>query len=74
MDIVKSSDYIIDLGPEGGDGGGQLIAEGTPEEVAKNEKSFTAHYIKEVLDYAEKKDHIEYIEARKEMPASILEK
>ncbi|MCR5790566.1 MAG: excinuclease ABC subunit UvrA, partial [Lachnospiraceae bacterium] len=41
LDVIKTADYIIDLGPEGGDGGGQLIAKGTPEEVAKEEKSYT---------------------------------
>ncbi len=48
-DIIKSADWIIDLGPEGGDGGGTLMAEGTPEEVAKVEKSFTGQYLKRWL-------------------------
>jgi excinuclease ABC subunit A len=41
LDVIKLADHIIDLGPEGGNGGGEIIAEGTPEEVAKNKKSFT---------------------------------
>ncbi len=49
LDVIKTADWIIDLGPEGGDGGGQIIAEGTPEEVAHNEASYTGHYLKNVL-------------------------
>ena len=50
MDVVKTADYIIDLGPEGGDKGGYIIAEGTPEEVASNKGSYTGHYLAKVLD------------------------
>ena len=50
LDVIKTADYIIDLGPEGGDGGGTVIAQGTPEEVAKNKKSFTGQYIKKMLN------------------------
>ncbi|MCD8139072.1 MAG: excinuclease ABC subunit UvrA [Planctomycetaceae bacterium] len=49
LDVVKSADYIIDLGPEGGDGGGQIIATGTPEAVAANPASYTGEYLKKVL-------------------------
>ncbi|HEY0220846.1 MAG TPA: excinuclease ABC subunit UvrA [Candidatus Paceibacterota bacterium] len=49
LDIIKSSDYVLDIGPEGGEGGGQLVAKGTPEEVANNEKSHTGKYLKKVL-------------------------
>jgi len=49
MDIIKSSDYILDIGPEGGDWGGQLMAKGTPEEVAENPKSYTGQYLKKAL-------------------------
>ena len=49
LDIIKIADYIIDLGPEGGDFGGTLVAVGTPEEVAQNEKSYTGHFLKKVL-------------------------
>jgi len=49
MDVIKSADYIIDIGPEGGDKGGFVVAEGTPEQVAKNKKSYTGHFLKDVL-------------------------
>jgi excinuclease ABC subunit A len=49
LDLIKCADYIIDLGPEGGEYGGKVVAEGTPEEVAKNKDSFTAKYLKEKL-------------------------
>jgi len=49
LDVIKTADWVIDLGPEGGDGGGRIIAEGTPEDVAKNKASFTGQYLKEVL-------------------------
>ncbi|MGP4105549.1 excinuclease ABC subunit UvrA [Virgibacillus sp. L01] len=50
MDVVKTADHIIDLGPEGGDRGGEIIATGTPEEIADAEHSYTGHYLKPVLD------------------------
>lgn len=50
LDLIKTADHIIDLGPEGGDMGGTVIAEGTPEEVAKNENSFTGQYLKPFLN------------------------
>ncbi|MCM1298297.1 MAG: excinuclease ABC subunit UvrA [Firmicutes bacterium] len=49
LDVIKTADHIIDLGPEGGDNGGYIIAEGTPEEVAKNKKSYTGQYLKKML-------------------------
>ncbi len=49
LDVIKTADYIIDIGPEGGDGGGTVIAEGTPEEVAGNKVSYTGHYIAKYL-------------------------
>ncbi len=49
LDVVKTADWIIDLGPEGGDGGGTIVAEGTPEEVARCEASFTGQYLKKAL-------------------------
>lgn len=49
LDVIKTADYIIDLGPEGGDGGGEIVATGTPEEVAKIEKSYTGQYLKKIL-------------------------
>ena len=49
MDVIKLADYIIDIGPEGGKGGGQLIAKGTPEEIIKVKKSYTAQFLKKEL-------------------------
>ena len=49
LDVIKVADYIIDLGPEGGSGGGTIIATGTPEEIAKNESSYTGQYLKKYL-------------------------
>ena len=53
MDVIKTADHIIDLGPEGGNKGGEILVDGTPEEVAKNKKSYTGQYLKEHL----KKNH-----------------
>ncbi|MGN0334765.1 MAG: excinuclease ABC subunit UvrA [Lachnospiraceae bacterium] len=50
LDVIKTADYIIDMGPEGGDGGGTVIAKGTPEEVAENPASYTGKYVKKVLN------------------------
>ena len=52
LDVIKIADYVIDLGPEGGVNGGQIIATGTPEEVAKISGSYTGQYLKEVLKRA----------------------
>ena len=49
LDVIKSADWIIDMGPEGGQGGGKVVAVGTPEDVAKNAKSATGKYLKELL-------------------------
>ena len=50
LDVIKTADYIIDIGPEGGDKGGTVIARGTPEEIASNEKSYTGLYVKKMLE------------------------
>ena len=50
LDVIKTADYIIDVGPNGGDRGGQIIARGTPEEVAASEISYTGQYIKKYLE------------------------
>ncbi|GFM30105.1 excinuclease ABC subunit UvrA [Novosphingobium sp. PY1] len=50
LDVIKTADWIIDLGPEGGVRGGEIVAEGTPEQVVKNKRSFTGHYLKPLLD------------------------
>jgi excinuclease ABC subunit A len=49
LDVIKSADHIIDMGPEGGGGGGLVIAEGTPEQVSKNSKSFTGQYLLDLV-------------------------
>ena len=49
LDVIKQADWIVDLGPEGGEGGGQLIAAGTPEDVALHEGSYTGQYLRELL-------------------------
>jgi len=49
LDVVKTADWIVDLGPEGGSGGGQIIAQGTPEDIAKNKNSHTGHYLQKLL-------------------------
>ncbi len=50
LDVIKTADYIIDLGPDGGDGGGMVVATGTPEEIAKNDKSYTGQFLKHMLE------------------------
>jgi len=50
LDVIKTADWLIDLGPEGGDGGGTVVCEGTPEDVAKVEKSYTGQYLKQMLE------------------------
>ena len=54
LDVIKTGDYIIDLGPEGGDGGGTIVATGTPEKIAKNKKSYTGLYLKKYLNLPRK--------------------
>ena len=50
LDVIKVADHIIDLGPEGGEAGGTVVATGTPEEVAKNKNSYTGQYLKKILN------------------------
>ena len=49
LDVIKTADWVIDLGPEGGSEGGTIVAEGTPEEVSKVKESYTGTYLKEIL-------------------------
>jgi excinuclease ABC subunit A len=49
LDVIKTADWIVDLGPEGGDRGGEIIAAGTPEQVARQDHSFTGHYLRDLL-------------------------
>ena len=53
LDVIKTADYIIDMGPEGGDGGGTVIAQGTPEEICEVKQSYTGQFLKPYLE----KDH-----------------
>ena len=55
LDVIKTADWIVDLGPEGGDGGGTLVATGTPEDVAANAASFTGRYLALLLEKASHK-------------------
>jgi excinuclease ABC subunit A len=50
LEVIKTADWIIDMGPEGGNGGGEVVAEGTPEEVAAVARSYTGHYLAKILD------------------------
>ncbi|MGQ3293748.1 MAG: ATP-binding cassette domain-containing protein, partial [Shinella sp.] len=50
LEVIKTADWVIDFGPEGGDGGGEVIAEGTPEDIVKVERSYTGHFLKELLE------------------------
>ena len=50
LDVIKTADYIIDMGPEGGDGGGTVIAQGTPEEICKVPESYTGQFLKPYLE------------------------
>ena len=49
LDVIKTADWIIDLGPEGGDKGGEIVATGTPEDIVRSAKSYTGKYLKKVL-------------------------
>ena len=49
LEVIKTADWVIDMGPEGGDGGGRIVAEGTPEEVAKVKESYTGQFLRELL-------------------------
>ena len=50
LEVIKTADWIVDLGPEGGDAGGRVVAVGTPEDIAANPASYTGHYLKQVLE------------------------
>jgi excinuclease ABC subunit A len=50
LEVIKTADWLLDLGPEGGDGGGELVASGTPEDVVNEPRSYTGHFLKELLE------------------------
>ena len=56
LDVIKTADYIIDMGPEGGDAGGTVVAQGTPEEIMENEASYTGYYVKRELEKAKQRE------------------
>jgi len=55
LDVVKTADWVIDMGPEGGDGGGFVVAEGTPEQIAMCEESYTGQFLRDVLHMNEER-------------------
>jgi excinuclease ABC subunit A len=55
LDVIKTADWVVDLGPEGGDRGGRIIAQGTPEEVARTPESYTGRFLKPILDTPRRK-------------------
>ena len=65
LDVVKTADWLIDFGPEGGDGGGQIVAVGSPQDVAKVEASWTGRYLKELLDRHEERRKARVAELKK---------
>jgi excinuclease ABC subunit A len=70
LDIIKSADWIIDLGPEGGEGGGRVIAAGTPEQVARNSQSFTGHFLAPVLARAQQNSNGGHAERNSHRPSN----
>jgi excinuclease ABC subunit A len=71
LDVIKTADWIIDLGPEGGVKGGEIIAEGTPEDVADNARSYTGHYLKDVLAKSGRVERVVIAKGRKKGPPSL---
>ena len=67
LEVIKTADWIIDLGPEGGNKGGKIVAEGTPEQVARTQKSYTGRYLAPYLDVKDKK-----LKSRKKRSRSIV--
>jgi excinuclease ABC subunit A len=68
LDVIKTADYLIDLGPEGGSGGGTVVAKGTPEEVAKSKGSYTGQFLAPVLERDKKR--MENLLAKREETAT----
>jgi excinuclease ABC subunit A len=62
LDVIKSADWIIDLGPDGGNAGGEIIAEGTPEEVAQVARSYTGQFLRQILARREETTRPEFAE------------
>ena len=62
LEVIKTADWIIDLGPEGGDGGGEIVAQGTPEEIVRAARSYTGQFLKPVLGRESKKKRVQAAE------------
>jgi excinuclease ABC subunit A len=58
LDVIKSCDYLIDLGPEGGAAGGEILAQGTPEEVAHNSRSYTGMFLEKILNHKHEENFV----------------
>ncbi|HET6798252.1 MAG TPA: hypothetical protein VFH40_13920, partial [Gemmatimonadales bacterium] len=63
-DVIKTADWILDLGPEGGELGGQLVAEGTPEDVAQVDASYTARFLRKALEIESPDSRVESLQSR----------
>ncbi|MFN3725711.1 MAG: excinuclease ABC subunit UvrA [Allosphingosinicella sp.] len=72
LEVIKTADWIIDLGPEGGDKGGEIVAEGTPEQVAKEPRSYTGHYLAPLLTKGERVEAPSPVKPRRKRPAAAL--
>jgi excinuclease ABC subunit A len=72
-EVIKTADWVLDLGPEGGDKGGEIVAEGTPEEVAQKPRSYTGGYLKELLAKSERAEMSPARSKKKGAPASMRE-
>ena len=72
LEVIKTADWIIDLGPEGGDKGGEIVAEGTPEQVAEEQRSYTGHYLKPLLENAVRAEPVEAAKGKKKRGSSSV--
>ncbi|HEX9116641.1 MAG TPA: excinuclease ABC subunit UvrA, partial [Anaerolineae bacterium] len=73
LDVIKSADWLVDLGPDGGDAGGYIIAEGTPERVANSERSYTGRFLRKVLAGREAQQPMDVLAGRAKQPATVGE-
>ena len=69
-EVIKTADWVLDLGPEGGDKGGEVVAEGTPEQVAEEPRSYTGGYLKELLSKSVRAEPVEAQPSRKKRGSS----
>jgi len=74
MDVIKTADWLIDLGPEGGDEGGQIVAEGTPEMVSMSNKSYTGCFLRKILEIPERCSDLSDRIAELEQPLALKRK